>query len=73
MLSKLFVPRMSRRGPAGEADRCGGGRGRIAIGAVRALATEVALATSLDTTPAAVVSLYEYAHQNPPFARARLS
>jgi hypothetical protein len=30
---------------------------------VRALATGTALAVSIDTTPAAVVSIYEYAHR----------
>jgi hypothetical protein len=37
--------------------------GRVSASNVRALATGAALAVSLDTTPAVLVSIYEYAHR----------
>jgi hypothetical protein len=36
---------------------------RVPIANVRALATGAALATSLDTSPAVLVSIYDYAHR----------
>jgi hypothetical protein len=37
--------------------------GRVSISNVRALATGAALATSVDTSPAVLVSIYDYAHR----------
>jgi hypothetical protein len=38
--------------------------GGVALSNVRALATGAALVTSIDTTPVAVVSIYDYARQD---------
>jgi hypothetical protein len=37
--------------------------GRVPISRVRALATGAALATAVDTSPAVLVSIYDYAHR----------
>jgi len=37
--------------------------GRVSISKVRALATGAALATAVDTSPAVLVSIYDYAHR----------
>ena len=37
--------------------------GRVSISKVRALATGAALATSIDASPAVLVSIYDYAHR----------
>ena len=36
---------------------------RVSISRVRALATGAALATAVDTSPAVLVSIYDYAHR----------
>jgi hypothetical protein len=36
---------------------------KVSIAKVRALATGAALATSVDTSPAVLVSIYDYAHR----------
>ncbi len=38
------------------------GEGRVPVSKVRALATGAALATSIDNSPAVLVSIYDYAH-----------
>ena len=44
-------------------DKAGNQDGRVSISKVRALATGAALATSVDTSPAVLVSIYDYAHR----------
>jgi hypothetical protein len=63
MLRKILSLAASRMVPGNENTPTETPEGMVSPRNVRALATGAALAVSLDTTPAVVVSIYEYAHR----------
>ena len=52
---------------------CAGPRDTVSAENVRALATGAALAVALDTSPAVLVSIYDYAHRYREHAPRRLA
>jgi len=65
MLSNVLRWRSNRLVPGNENARDCAARSQDAVSAsnVRALATGAALAVSLDSSPAVLVSIYDYAHR----------
>ena len=74
MFSKILsFGRYPSAGNENGAGPCAGQSGMVSAENVRALATGAALAVALDTSPAVLVSMYDYAHRVGDHQRRRIA
>jgi hypothetical protein len=73
MISKILSFGRSAAHDEKARDFCGGASDMVSAENVRALATGAALAVALDTSPAVLVSIYDYAHRFRDHAHRRIA